>query len=497
MAIELSNTTKILAGVVVLAAAGAGAWFFLFEEDAPPPRPSAAVAPKAKAAPAPAAGAAKPAEPARTASAQAPATAPGPAVQPASGQPAAQAAAKPIPTNPDRLVAEVMEVSGIRTAIQNLRRTMLAGMPSSDSAQAKALGQIVERIYEQGKLLDEIATSLKTKIDIDRMGRYLELERQPIMMKMTQVSREMDALAPDAIQQQMEEFRKNPPPASRMKLIQSLDEAARTTEESTALAIAIVQGRVDAMLAEMQKAGGKVSKEDRQQIAAQVNDQMRAQVRGQIRGHVHNMMYVKYRNVTDQEISDYLKMLDSETGRWAIELLSSTVQPILLARAGILGRELAQLAIAKGAGAVAKAPAAPAPEPLAKAKPEEPAETKSAGGAAAAPAEPVGYRRPANIRNLYTRYNDLVTATVMGDGAAVKELLEDGKNPNERQSDGVTPLMIAANRNDLTIASMLLAKGADPNLRADGGMNALKIAKARGPAAAPMVQLLQRSGARD
>ena len=79
--------------------------------------------------------------------------------------------------------------------------------------------------------------------------------------------------------------------------------------------------------------------------------------------------------------------------------------------------------------------------------------------------------------------------------AAVKELLDDGKSPNVRQSDGVTPLMVAASFGDAGIAAMLLAKGADPNLRAQGGRTALSMAQARGAAGAQMVQLLQRSGA--
>jgi ankyrin repeat protein len=172
---------------------------------------------------------------------------------------------------------------------------------------------------------------------------------------------------------------------------------------------------------------------------------------------------------------------------------------VLAGRFGAFGKDLAQIAMSKRMGAAAKTPAPPAPEPLAKARPEVPAEKPAASAAStvAAPAEPVGYRRPANIRNLYSRYNDLKTATVMGDGAAVKELLDDGKDPNARQSDGITPLMIAADRNDLVIATMLLAKGADPNLRAAGGVNALSIAKARGVAGVPMAQLLQRSGARE
>ena len=84
----------------------------------------------------------------------------------------------------------------------------------------------------------------------------------------------------------------------------------------------------------------------------------------------------------------------------------------------------------------------------------------------------------------------------MRDQAAVKELLDGGKNPNARQSDGITPLMIAVSNGDSEIATMLLAKGADPNLRA-GGRSALSMAKARGSAGAGMVQLLQRSGAKD
>jgi len=114
-----------------------------------------------------------------------------------------------------------------------------------------------------------------------------------------------------------------------------------------------------------------------------------------------------------------------------------------------------------------------------------------------APTEAPGYRRPANIREVYTRYNDLISATVMRDRAAVKELLDDGKSPNARQKDGVTALMVAASYGDAEIATMLLAKGADPNLRAEGARTALSMAKARGAAGAQMVQLLQRSGAKD
>jgi len=116
--------------------------------------------------------------------------------------------------------------------------------------------------------------------------------------------------------------------------------------------------------------------------------------------------------------------------------------------------------------------------------------------AAKAPVEAPGYRRAANIREVYSRYNDLISATVMRDRDAVKELLDDGKNPNARQRDGLTPLMIASANGDAEIAGLLLARGADPNLRA-GNRSALSIAKSRGSAGAGLVQLLERGGARN
>src|SRR5439155_144990 len=148
-----------------------------------------------------------------------------------------------------------------------------------------------------------------------------------------------------------------------------------------------------------------------------------------------------------------------------MEQLANAAKPALASRGSALGKEGGQLAMARRPGAAAKAPAAPAPEPAAKAAPAE----APMVSASAPPAAPVGYQRAAGTRELYARFNDLVTAAVMRDQAAVKQLLDDGKTPDARQSDGMTPLMIAVGNGDTAIAGMLLAKGADPNLRATGG----------------------------
>src|SRR5579862_8737107 len=479
MAIELNKRTKILAGVVVLGLAGAGAWFFYFQDDTPPPR-AAAPKPAAK----PAADASKQAEAPKPATADAIQAAASPSPAPAAATPAA---AKPIPKDPDQLIAEVVETSGLKAQFQTFgRETMLkATLNVQSQKQAanpedlKAVTEIAARVFEPGKMTTELAANVKAagNFDAERMARFLELLRQPIAFKMT--SQELRSVSPEAMQEYTENFRKNPPPNARVKLIQSIDEVTHTAELSADMANAMVHDMIDVILDSRQKAGKRVPREARQAVGSHLNS-MRSQMRGQYR----TIMYVMYRDATDAELSEYLKLLDADTGRWGYDMLAGAIRPILVSRGSAAGRELAQLAIAKQE--MGKQTASASPQPAAKTAEEKPAEQPVAAAAAPAPvpvAQP-GYRRAADIRDVYTRYNDVVSATVMRDAAAVKELLDDGKPPNGHQSDGMTPLMIAAANGDAEIAAMLLAKGADPNLRAPGGRSALSIAKSRGAAGA-------------
>jgi Ankyrin repeats (many copies) len=416
----------------------------------------------------------------------------------------APAAARPVPTDPDKLIAEVIELSGLKSSFQafgtEIGRQAAAGDQESLTAdETRVVAESMRRLFEPGKITAEVSANLKTGLDVERMARFLEILRQPIAVKMS--SEELRAVVqPQALKEFADGLRKNPPPAARAKLIHAVDGATRYSEIQSEMADALIREMLDTMFVGLKKAGKKVPEDAAPAAATQLNG-LRAQARNQAIG----MLFFTYRNVSDDDLSAYTKLLDSDSGRWGTELLLNAVRPVLTSRFGAFGKDLGQIALSKRMSTTAKAPAPPAPEPLAKAKPEAPAESLAVSPAASpavpatapAPAEPVGYRRPANIRNLYSRYNDLKTATVMGDGAAVKELLDDGKDPNARQSDGITPLMIAASRNDLEIATMLLSRGADPNVRAAGGLNALAIAKARGVAGVPMAQLLQRSGARE
>jgi len=481
MAIELSNRTKIMAGVVVLVLAGAGAGWFFFLQDEAPPR-AAAPAKGVTSVTKPAADTAKGTPESAKSAPEAP--------KAAVAAPASKASEKPMPTNPDRLIAEIIEISGAKEQIQifarevgrNANQASQVGEQKTSDADAKAVYEIAERVFEPAKITTEVAASLKAAYDADRMTRLLEILRQPIALKMA--AQETRQTSPEKIAQLLEDIRKNPPSAARQKLVQTMDDITQSSETGVQLATLTAREMVDATFTALQKAGKQIPKQARQVMGSRI-----VASQGSMRSGFRTMFFITYRDASDEEIAEYVKLLDTDTGRWGLQLLAGAQRSAVESRVRDFAKEVAQVAVRQ---VLAKGPSSQA---VAKIEEEKPAE-KPPAAAVAEPVQAPSYRRADNIREIYSRYNDVISATVMRDRAAVKELLDDGKNPNARQSDGFTPLMIAASNGDTEIAAMLLAKGADPNPRA-GGKSALSIAKSRAGAGAGVVQLLERSGAKD
>jgi hypothetical protein len=92
------------------------------------------------------------------------------------------------------------------------------------------------------------------------------------------------------------------------------------------------------------------------------------------------------------------------------------------------------------------------------------------------------------------RYNDVMTAVLYGDRAAVAQLLDLGRWVDKPDSNGLTPLMAAVLSRDADMVELLLQRGADPNLQAPGGDVALQMSRANGDGASE--SLLLKASAR-
>ena len=120
----------------------------------------------------------------------------------------------------------------------------------------------------------------------------------------------------------------------------------------------------------------------------------------------------------------------------------------------------------------------PAPAPESPAAPRAPVEPLVPLARVSIPAQPG------------PRFNDVMTAVLYRDTETVTQLVGLGRWLDKRDSNGLTPLMVAASIGDGEMVRLLLQHGADPALQAPGGMTALDFALEAGDAVA--TQLLQR-----
>jgi ankyrin repeat protein len=91
------------------------------------------------------------------------------------------------------------------------------------------------------------------------------------------------------------------------------------------------------------------------------------------------------------------------------------------------------------------------------------------------------------------KYNDIMTAVMARDRAGAAEALQAGMWVDRPDSNGMTPLMLAAMQGDPAMTALLLKHGADPNRTGPAG-NLHTYAGIGGNA--KVVELLTKAGAR-
>ena len=500
MKMKLTKSVKIIAAVALLAAGGVGGWLYLSEEDSGSPASVPAVAKKA---------------PAKS--------------SPASGK----GAAKVLPTDPDEVIKAVIGESGTQQFLRDLRQQALESADAIIKGQKmtldlKDMQVAIERTFDPEKMADDLAANLKQNYDAERMPRYLELLHQPVSMKMNGLEGQQPA--PQAVEQYFVGLKKSPPSLDRQQLIQRVDETSRASDSAAELVVLMAKYMVQAAQAASPQIATRISRQDLERATESL--------RGNLGTRFRNMHHFVYRQASDAELGEYVKVLGSESGKWGVSALNSGIREVVDARGRDLGAALAQLAPAPAPAAAQAKPAAAA-QPLGEAKPATVEKKADADGSktdaepvaaedasksqpqgvkpkpptvSVAPDTPLGMvtstneadakhsqteraeSRRAPARQLFTRYNDLLTATIVMDHASMAELLAFGKNPDVRQSNGYTPLMIAASYGDVEAVRLLVTKGANLNQRLPGGETALAMARSRGKA--EVAALLESFGAR-
>lgn len=297
--------------------------------------------------------------------------------------PPPQAAAKPKPkppaeVPPEKLVEELLTVSGVRKSFDQIPEKVLQGAQRSsakpnDPAVVAAVEKIMQEAFRSERFHKRVQASLLKDFERKRVEALLAAFRAPLAKKLVEL--EGAKQDPQEIAAFAKGLAKNPLPKERIDLVQRLDAVTRAGEITTEIVLTTTRAMVSGAT------GG-----DAQKMAA-FDKQLGAQ-RGKLAEVLRNAVLVSfayiYRDVSDADLGEYLKLYEGEDGKWLMERITTGMIEEFRSAGEEAGSQIAAVSKSK------------APQTAAKS-------AKPAAGAAGSASAPAAASAPSVARPLSAR----------------------------------------------------------------------------------------------
>lgn len=301
---DSKRIVMLAGGVAVLAAAGWFGWQQFAVEEAPPP----VVAKKPAAA------------------------------NPAQGKPAA---------SPEVLIEQVLEASGYKAQIAVLPDQLVTGFRGSLGGTAKTKGGatpasiegLIKATFTVEKFQQRVADRLKQKFDAARLQALQADLARPVVKRVVELEKapvDRNELAAFAAA-----LKTNPLPAERQALFARLNEATRAADLLSEMTLTAVK----ASLVGAMGPGADTS------VAERTIENQRAGITEPIREATLANFGYTYRRASDADLEQYIKVYESEHGKWLVENVFAGLLEEFRAGADVLGTQLAAMQPKGKAGA--------------------------------------------------------------------------------------------------------------------------------------------------
>lgn len=236
--------------------------------------------------------------------------------------PPPQAAAKPKPkppveVPPEKLVEELLNVSGVRKSFDQIPGKVLQGAQQSsarprDPAVVAEVEKIMQEAFSSERFHKRVQGTLIKDFDRKRVETLIAAFRAPLVKKMVEL--EGANVEPQAVAEFARGLTKNPLPKERIDLVQRLDAVTRASEITTEIVVTTTRAMVAGAT------GG-----DAGQLA--VFDKQFGAQRGKLAEVLRNAVlstfaYI-YRDVSDADLAEYLKFYEGEDGKWLMERITA------------------------------------------------------------------------------------------------------------------------------------------------------------------------------
>ncbi len=184
-----------------------------------------------------------------------------------------------------------------------------------------AVSSVFERAFSRSNIRSDVMRTLRTHHDSRQAQAYLEILDTPLAMKMAKLER-----APNqpenrsAFQAYVHQLGNEPAPASRLALIERLDQANRASDFSvdiqTSLFKAVFSAVDPIMEPEMRLGEGELER-----MVGEIRESLGEDIRNRTQA---SYLYA-FRDVPDSDLETYVRLCESEPHRWAIQLLGNAM----------------------------------------------------------------------------------------------------------------------------------------------------------------------------
>ncbi len=184
-----------------------------------------------------------------------------------------------------------------------------------------AVSGVFQRAFSRTNVRRDVVRTLRAHHNREQAQAYLNILDSPLALKMAKLERAPNqAENRSAFQAYVHQLKSEPAPAPRLALIERLDQANRTTQFSVDMQTAFfkaVFSAVDPIMdPEMRLGDGELEK---------MVGEIRESLGKDIRNRTQASYLFAFRDISDNELEEYVRLCESEPHRWAIQLLGNAM----------------------------------------------------------------------------------------------------------------------------------------------------------------------------
>lgn len=238
-----------------------------------------------------------------------------PATSPASAKSAAGT------SNQDQLIERLLTVSGMKKSLQQLQNQVNPSIKPGNNATGEAaefqneVAKLYSVSYPKDVFLNSVKDALKKNYDEKRYSHLLQLLSTPLSMRMADLE-SVDPTAED-FQNYISQVSSHPLSADRIKLIQRLDSATRSSAMLNTLTVASVESSAIAMSEDCTVNETKIKKEIEKQIP---------EIQKATRSRAQITLAFTYRDVSDADLSEYANTYEDKDSKWLQKYVQMAIE---------------------------------------------------------------------------------------------------------------------------------------------------------------------------